>query len=160
LVLFDSFIIGIKQGEIFDDNIFELLEMVDGKVVSVKYCGAWIVVNNGYHSWSTTVPPFTKSCVRTEIRWSEWVESMRKDVECMFGILKGPLRFFGVAAGVVVVTPVPTGVVVAVAAPMPAGVSVVAPLSCSQIQYCQKKRQLNPTLFYRMQIHIHYHSCL
>jgi hypothetical protein len=59
LVLFDSFIIGIKRGEIFDDNIFELLEMVDGKFVSVKYRGAWIVVDNGYHSWSTTVPPFT-----------------------------------------------------------------------------------------------------
>jgi hypothetical protein len=92
LVLFDSFMIGIKRGEIFDDNIFELLEIVDGKVVSVKYRGAWIVVDNGYHSWSTTVPPFTKSCVRTEIRWSEWVESMRKDVECTFGILKGRWR--------------------------------------------------------------------
>ena len=92
VVLFDAFIIGIKRGEIFDDNTFELLEMVDGKVVSVKYRGAWIVVDNGYHSWSTTVPPFTKTCVRTEIRWSEWVESMRKDVECTFGILKGRWR--------------------------------------------------------------------
>ena len=24
-----------------------------------------------------------------EIRWSKWLESMRKDVECTFGILKG-----------------------------------------------------------------------
>jgi len=27
-----------------------------------------------------------------EIRWSEWLESMRKDVECTFGILKGRWR--------------------------------------------------------------------
>ena len=24
-----------------------------------------------------------------EIRWSKWLESMHKDVECTFGILKG-----------------------------------------------------------------------
>ena len=28
----------------------------------------------------------------TETRWSEWLECMRKDVECMFGILKGRFR--------------------------------------------------------------------
>ncbi len=27
-----------------------------------------------------------------EIRWSKWLESMRKDVECTFGILKGRWR--------------------------------------------------------------------
>ena len=29
---------------------------------------------------------------RSEIRFSEWIESMRKDVECTFGILKGRWR--------------------------------------------------------------------
>ena len=28
----------------------------------------------------------------SETRWSEWMESMRKDVECTFGILKGRFR--------------------------------------------------------------------
>ena len=28
----------------------------------------------------------------TETRWSQWLESMRKDVECTFGILKGRWR--------------------------------------------------------------------
>ena len=27
-----------------------------------------------------------------ELRWSKWIESMRKDVECVFGILKGRFR--------------------------------------------------------------------
>jgi len=26
---------------------------------------------------------------KDEMRWSKWLESMRKDVECAFGILKG-----------------------------------------------------------------------
>ena len=93
LVLYDTFIRGIKRGEILDDNEFELYEKdADGNTIRVRYKGAWIIVDNGYLSWSTTVPPFTNTNWRDEVRWSEWVESMRKDVECTFGILKGRWR--------------------------------------------------------------------
>jgi len=92
LVLFDSFIRDIKSGDILKDYTFELLERRGEKVVAVKYKGVWIVVDNGYHPWSITVPPFTNTNLRSEIRWSEWLESMRKDVECTFGILKGRWR--------------------------------------------------------------------
>ena len=92
LVLFDTFIKGIKRGDILDDYEFELMERRGDTVVPVKYRGVWIVVDNGYHAWSITVPPFTNTNYQDEIRWSEWVESMRKDVECTFGILKGRWR--------------------------------------------------------------------
>lgn len=46
----------------------------------------------GYLRWSTTVPPFKVTNLETEIRWSRWVESMQKDVENTFGILKGRFR--------------------------------------------------------------------
>ena len=39
--------------------------------------------------WPATVPPFKVRNWVSEIRWSKWVESMRKDVDCVFGILKG-----------------------------------------------------------------------
>jgi len=35
------------------------------------------------------VPPFIVTSNIDEIRWSKWLESMWKDVECTFGILKG-----------------------------------------------------------------------
>ena len=38
------------------------------------------------------MPPFKVTIDIAEIRWSKWVESMRKDVECTFGILKGCWR--------------------------------------------------------------------
>ncbi len=41
---------------------------------------------------STMVPPMKVSFDRRECRWSEWIESMRKDGECTFGILKGRWR--------------------------------------------------------------------
>ena len=51
-----------------------------------------MLVDNGYHAWANTVPPFSNTAFRDEIRWSEWLESMRKDVECRFGIMKGRWR--------------------------------------------------------------------
>ena len=36
--------------------------------------------------------PLKHTNFRNEIRFSEWIESMRKDVECAFGILKGRWR--------------------------------------------------------------------
>jgi hypothetical protein len=93
LVLFDDFAGGIHSGKLLDDVEFELWELDDeGNEVAVKYRGCWLMVDNGYLKWSTTVPPFKNSLSRREIRWSEWIESLRKDVECTFGILKGRWR--------------------------------------------------------------------
>ena len=36
--------------------------------------------------------PFTHCSELSKIHWSEWVESVRKDVECTFGILKSRFR--------------------------------------------------------------------
>jgi hypothetical protein len=80
LILFDTFIRDIKRGEKLDDYTFELLERRGEEVVAVQYKGVWIVVDNGYHNWSTTVPPMSNCVKPEEIRWSAWVESMRKDV--------------------------------------------------------------------------------
>ena len=38
------------------------------------------------------IPPFKETQKCSEIRFSEWLESLRKDVECTFGILKGRWR--------------------------------------------------------------------
>jgi hypothetical protein len=51
-----------------------------------------LICDNCYLSWSCTVPPFSNPNDTDEIRWSKWMESMRKDVECRFGILKGRWR--------------------------------------------------------------------
>lgn len=38
------------------------------------------------------MPPIKSTTLRHEIRFSQWLESMCKDVECTFGILKGRWR--------------------------------------------------------------------
>ncbi len=93
LALFDPFMQLLHDGKVLDDVIFELYEYTsNGNITKQKYQGAWLLVDNGYHNWSTTVPPIKTSTSRAEIRFSAWLESFRKDVECTFGILKGRWR--------------------------------------------------------------------
>jgi hypothetical protein len=93
LILFDDFVVGLHEGCNLDDFTFELYERdARGNVVSAKYRGPWLIVDHGYCNWSTTVPPMKRTCDRAEIRFSQWLESIRKDVECTFGILKGRFR--------------------------------------------------------------------
>ena len=40
------------------------------------------------------MPPFKQTNICSRICFSEWVESVRKDIECAFGILKGRFHFF------------------------------------------------------------------
>jgi hypothetical protein len=93
MVTLDNLVSGIRDGNILDNVTFELFAHdKDGKVKKLCFSGAYLIVNNGYLNWSCMVPPFGVTNNVDEICWSKWVESMRKDVECTFGILKGGWR--------------------------------------------------------------------
>ena len=93
IVRFDTFLTDVRAGRILTDNEFELLSYdKEGNVISVWYNGVYVIVDNGYLAWSCTVPPISGTHKIDKTRWSRWVESMRKDVECTFGILKGRWR--------------------------------------------------------------------
>jgi hypothetical protein len=93
LVLFDDFATALRNRTVLDDVEFVLFEKnADGEVVERKYRGAWLIVDNGYLAWSCTIPPIKSTSSEGEIRFSQWLESVRKDVECTFGILKGRFR--------------------------------------------------------------------
>merc|ERR1712197_335341 len=88
--MFYRLLSNVNRGETKQDHVFSLLEKdKDGNIVEVEYVGAWFIVDNGYLNWSCTVPPMKNALSYKFIRMSEWLESMRKDVECTFGILKG-----------------------------------------------------------------------
>ena len=89
VVLYDPLISGVHDGKKYSDNIFKLLEKkTNGEIAEVAYSGVWFMVDNGYLNWSCTVPPVKNAVSYQTIRFSEWLESMRKDVECTFGIMK------------------------------------------------------------------------
>ena len=93
LATFDPFMQGLHEGSILQDVVFSLYAYnSNGEVFQQRYRGGWLLVDNGYLAHSTTVPPFKTTNSRAEIRFSTWLESLRKDVECTFGILKGRWR--------------------------------------------------------------------
>ena len=57
--------------------------------MEVKYCDGWLIVDNGYLDWSTTITTMKETMYDKDTRRSEWMEYTRKDVECTFGIIKG-----------------------------------------------------------------------
>ena len=90
LILCDDFATSIRDNKLFNDFDFKLFEEDEGgNIIEVEYSGAWLIVDNGYLYWSCTVPLLKESSSYKFTRFSEWLESMRKDVECTFGILKG-----------------------------------------------------------------------
>ena len=89
LILFDEFICNVKNVKTPNDYTFTLKEINErGQIVEALYEGVWFMVDNVYLSWSCTVPPDRNGTTYDVIRFSEWLESMRKDVECVFGIMK------------------------------------------------------------------------
>ena len=89
LVLYDDFINRLHNGKYNNMHDFTLKAFgANGEIIKQKYKGAYVIVDNGYLNWSVTVPPMRTTSYRTEIRFSQWLESLRKDVECAFGILK------------------------------------------------------------------------
>jgi hypothetical protein len=89
LIKFDGLMDQLKRG-LFNSTMSFELQTRTGHSISINGC--YVIVDNGYLQWSTTVPPHKSSSNRSELRFSQWLKSLRKDVECTFGILKGCWR--------------------------------------------------------------------
>ena len=95
LVKFDEIAMDLHEGKgVMKDLEFELYAYGEttAAVKKEKYRGAWILVDNGYLNWGVTIPPMKNTSTKAQWRFSKWLESMRKDVECTFGIMKGRWR--------------------------------------------------------------------
>ena len=94
VVLFDHFAVALlNEGRTLQGAILFEFNNYDSSGNVTKYKGACrLIVDNGYLNWPTTVPPMKTLCSRTNIRFSQWPESIRKDLECTFGILQGRFR--------------------------------------------------------------------
>jgi hypothetical protein len=89
LVRFDGLMHQLCEGNLNSTMNFELHTE---KGMKITIDGCYVIVDNGYLQWSTTVPPYKNSANQSEQRLSQWLESLRKDVESTFGILKGLWR--------------------------------------------------------------------
>ena len=86
----DTYPMEVFGGELFRDLRY-VLYTKDG--VPVTYQGAWLAVDGGYQKAACFIDPMHNRFAFPEVVFSEWLESVRKDVECAFGILKIRFRF-------------------------------------------------------------------
>ena len=80
----------MKNGNLFEDKEFDLFEHGSaGNIIEITHKGFWSMVDNGHFSWSCALPSLKDGLTYEQIIFSEYLESMIKDVECTFRILKG-----------------------------------------------------------------------
>ena len=69
-------------------------ELYNERGEKYKCRGAYIIVDGGYVNSPVFIDPDKFRWTRDAVLWSEWLESVRKDVENFFGMLKPRWRFF------------------------------------------------------------------
>jgi hypothetical protein len=88
---YDTFMNSLQDGTILDGIQYKLYAYdKHGNIVQQKYKGGWLLVDNGYGERPTLIPPikFHENTGIPAQRFSKWLESVRKDVECTFGSMK------------------------------------------------------------------------
>ena len=88
IVRLDNYITDVRNGIVHGDTEYDIF--IEGRQVKTK--GVYYLCDGGYHKWTCMIPPIKHTSSRDDRLWSEWIESVRKDVECCFGILKGRFR--------------------------------------------------------------------
>ena len=96
VVRYDELFCGISDGTIGNDITFWLYyyDKESGKVKMQNYQGVWVLVDGGYIERPFLVCPMKDPVYKDELIWSKWIESVRKDVECTFGIMKQRFSIF------------------------------------------------------------------
>ena len=85
----DPLCLQIQHGSL--ENIeYELYDEFGAKY---KCTGGYLIVDGGFTDNITFQDPDKFRMTRDAVLWGEWVESVRKDVECFFGILKQRFRW-------------------------------------------------------------------
>ncbi len=81
----DSFISSVKDLELY--NSFEWHVDVDESSTETRR-GVFLLCDGGYHKWPHMICGLKHTSSKWHTLWSIQLESVRKDVECTFGILK------------------------------------------------------------------------
>lgn len=86
IVKFDKQVNELRFSPFYTNYEWFLLNS-DGMRMQQK--GLYLICDGGYHRWPTLIPPYKHQLEGTvQASWSKHIESIRKDVECTFGILK------------------------------------------------------------------------
>lgn len=92
-VKYNTFIEDLKDKKIYKDLTYKIKTGL-GVDDYIELSSCYVIVDGGYIEWVETICGYPGAeCNRTKFKFSDWIGSVRKDVECFFGILKNRFRF-------------------------------------------------------------------
>jgi hypothetical protein len=91
-VKYSDFIDQLKKKEIYQDTSYTIRTGPD-KDDKIELSSIYVITDGGYLEWSSMISAFPPSPIETMYKFSDWIGSIRKDVECFFGILKKRFRY-------------------------------------------------------------------
>ncbi len=87
---FDGFASSVRKSPLYTQYPYKMEDSAGREYI---HRGLYLISDNGYHRWRALVCPIKESSVPDEIQFSKWLESVRKDIEGTFGLLKKRFRF-------------------------------------------------------------------
>ena len=95
IVRYDEIQRALKENPGYNEREYEVWVSNEDKEIKR---GVHSLCDGGYHKWLTAICG-AKHCDHADLKaWSGLCESVRKDVECLFGIMKKRFRILGVAS--------------------------------------------------------------
>ena len=85
IVKYDAFIDKLRTEDLYKTFKFKLW---NEKGELVTHHGCYVVCDGGYHQWRVSINGFKHGTTYAERALSKRMESIRKDIECVFGRLK------------------------------------------------------------------------
>ena len=82
----------LKEKKIYKDVSYKIRTGPDENDF-IELSSIYVIADGGYLDWSVIISAFGPSSNPTEYKFTDWIASVRKDVECFFGILKKRFRF-------------------------------------------------------------------
>ena len=86
----DTYPMELLSKRIHADRVFQTYNR-EGQITYWR--GAYMLTDSGYPKCGMLMDPSHKDFDHYTVMWAEWLESIRKDVECVFGILKQRFRW-------------------------------------------------------------------
>ena len=83
---------GVKELTCISAEVLRVFDLKKSDGTITKEKGLYLIMDGGYHKWRCLECPLKHTSIPKDALWSKWFESVRKDAECVFGILKGRFR--------------------------------------------------------------------
>jgi hypothetical protein len=80
-VKYSQFMSDLKEGKIFKD-VSNNIRTGDGENDFITLSNVYVIADGGYLAWGVIIDGFGVSAEPTKYKFTDWVASVRKDVEC------------------------------------------------------------------------------